>query len=546
MSRLRCIHSPCFFAILSTTLVLAQFNRAPANQQNGPSVGQQQRMGVPHRLPMSQGAGFTQYRAGAAKANASPLDTPQPRGGANFAPVVIYGSGDYDAESAVVADVNRDGKPDIVVVNACGDSNCATDGTVGVLLGNGDGTFQTAVTYNTAGFFAYSVAVADVNGDGKPDIIVANYCGTTDDCELYAERNGTVSVLLGNGDGTFQTAVVYDPGGFFPISVAVADVNGDGKPDLIVANECGDSTCLMSAPNGTVSVLLGNGDGTFQTAVVYDSGGLSTRSVAVTDVNGDGKPDIVAASGYDDSGDQGAAGVLLGNGDGTFQTVVVYGSGGDETNSITIGDVNGDGKPDLLVANEGAVDVLLGNGDGTFQTAVSYGLSGFGNSVAVADANGDGKPDIVVASSCGGGSGCGTVDVLLGNGNGAFQAAVSYGSGGLGNSVAVADVNGDGKPDVVVTSGYGSGSLGVLMNIELPTYYTLISAVREDELNRRVAVIMVLTLELAQKAAAKGDRPLADLLLNAFIDETKAAEQNKLLTPANAKVLILEAKALKN
>jgi hypothetical protein len=123
---------------------------------------------------------------------------------------------------------------------------------------------------------------------------------------------------------------------------------------------------------------------------------------------------------------------------------------------------------------------------------------------------------------------------------------VSYGSGGLGNSVAVADVNGDGKPDVVVTSGYGSGSLGVLMNIELPTYYTLISAVREDELNRRVAVIMVLTLELAQKAAAKGDRALADLLLNAFIDETKAAEQNKLLTPANAKVLILEAKALKN
>ena len=204
MSRLRCVPSPCFFVILSTTLVLAQFNRAPVNQQNGLLVGQQQHPGVPHRLLMSQRASFAQYRAGEAKANASPSDTPQPPG-VNFAPAVIYGSGDYDAESAVVADVNGDGNLDLVVVNACGDSNCATDGTVGVLLGHGDGTFQTAVTYDTAGFFAYSVAVADVNGDGKPDIIVANYCGTTDDCELYSERNGTVSVLLGNGDGTFQS-----------------------------------------------------------------------------------------------------------------------------------------------------------------------------------------------------------------------------------------------------------------------------------------------------------------------------------------------------
>ena len=341
--------------------------------------------------------------------------------------------------------------------------------------------------------------------------------------------------------------MVYDPGGFFPISVAVADVNGDGKPDLIVANECGDSTCLMGAPNGTVSVLLGNGDSTFQTAVVYDSGGLSTRSVAVADVNGDGKPDIVVASGYDGSGNlEGAVGVLMGNGDGTFQAVVVYGSGGDEANSITIRDVNRDSKPDLVVANEGAVGVLLGNGDGTFQTAVSYGLSGFGNSVAVSDVNGDGKPDVVVASSCGGGANCGTVDVLLGNGDGTLQAAVSYGSGGLGNSVAVADVNGDGKPDVVVASGFGSGSVGVLINIESPTYYTLIRAVREDEHNRSVAFIMLLTLELAQDAAAKGDRAIADFLLNAFIDEVKAAEQDKLLKPANAKVLILEAKALKN
>jgi hypothetical protein len=205
--------------------------------------------------------------------------------------------------------------------------------------------------------------------------------------------------------------------------------------------------------------------------------------------------------------------------------------------------VNADGKPDLIVANEAALGVLLGNGDGTFQAAVSYGLSGFGNSVAVADVNGDGKPDVVVAISCGGPS-CGTVDVLAGNGDGTFRTAVSYASGGLGNSVAVADLNGDGKPDVVAVSGFDGRSVGVLINLELPTYVTLIKAVREDEHDRPVADIMVLTLELARQAAARGNRAVTDLLLNAFIDEVKAAEQHRLLKPTKAAVLVLEAKAL--
>src|SRR5882724_1891225 len=125
--------------------------------------------------------------------------------------------------------------------------------------------FLTGLTYGTGGVTAFSVAVADVSGDGKPDLVVANECMSSSNC-----TNGSVSVLLGNGDGTFQTGVTYNTGGFHADSVAVGDVNGDGKPDLVVTNECASNSC---GTNGSVSVLLGNGDGTFQSAVSYNSGG---------------------------------------------------------------------------------------------------------------------------------------------------------------------------------------------------------------------------------------------------------------------------------
>jgi methionine-rich copper-binding protein CopC len=202
----------------------------------------------------------------------------------------------------VVADVNGDGKPDLLVANLCANSsNNCPDGGVDVLLGNGDGTFQTAITYGSGGWYAYSVVVADVNGDGKPDVMVANE---------FASGNyntGVVGVLLGNGDGTFQTAVTYDSGGNAAVSVAVSDVNGDGEPDLVVAN-CGPSD-TNSCTSGTVAVLVGNGDGTFQTAVPYGSGGFYAQSVAVADVNGDGKPDLLVANrGYETDG---SVGVLI-------------------------------------------------------------------------------------------------------------------------------------------------------------------------------------------------------------------------------------------
>jgi hypothetical protein len=211
---------------------------------------------------------------------------------------------------------------------------------VSILLGNGDGTFQPAVNYAVVNE-PVSVAVGDFNGDGKRDLAVANYGGF----------RGRISILLGNGDGTFQPAVDYAVDS--PTFVAVADFNGDGKRDLAVTNY----------DLYTVSILLGDGHGTFQLAGSY-AVGIHPRSVAVGDFNGDGKRDLAVAN-WDYSL---TLSILLGNGDGTFQPAVDY-AVGSLPSSVAVGDFDGDRKPDLAVANGSVVTILLGNGDGTFQSA---------------------------------------------------------------------------------------------------------------------------------------------------------------------------------
>jgi hypothetical protein len=442
-------------------------------------------------------------------------------GDGTFQQAVSYDSGGQEAYSTAVADVNGDGKPDLVVVNFYVGNGNEWDGSVGVLLGNGDGTFLPAVTYSSGGSNGSSIAVSDLNGDGKPDLLVGSGVlsilwgrgdGTFQPAVSYASGgtgtslvvadvngdgkpdvlaagecpsacsngNGTVGVLLGNGDGSIQAAVIYPSGGYNDVSLAVADLNGDDKQDLLVANLC---VARAACDSGAVGVLLGNGDGTFRPPVTYGSGGYYAQSVAVADVNGDGNPDLLVANQCLTSGTcagDGAVGVLLGNGDGAFRTAVSYGSGGENAYSVAVADVNGDGKPDLLVANwcvsngncaNGTVGVLLGNGDGTFRTVVVYGSGGqYAVSVAVADVNGDGRPDLLVGNYyTGNGNSIGSLGVLLGNGDGTFQTAVSYNSGGLGtNSVTVGDVNGDGKPDLLganqcADSTCANGSLGVLL-----------------------------------------------------------------------------------
>jgi len=351
-----------------------------------------------------------------------------------------YDSGGYIANALAIADLNRDGKLDVIVGNTY---------TVGLLLGNNDGTFQPVQTLDSGGMGAAGVAIADLNSDGKLDVVLAF---------------GNVRVLLGNGDGTFQPPVAYGTGERGGWSVAVGDFNNDHKLDLVATN----------ISDGSVGVLLGNGDGTFQTAVVYGSGGTDVWGVTVADVNKDGKPDILTAN------FSGTIGVLLGNGDGTFQPAVGYNSARQypEPQWVVVSDVNNDGKLDLLAANgDGTLGVLLGNGDGTFQAANTYDGGAVRNySVAVTDVNRDGKPDALLANAGGGYGWDGSVGVLLGNGDGTFQAVLDYDSGGFpARSLAVADLNADGRPDVVAANycsyfyeGTGdcktNGSIGVLLN----------------------------------------------------------------------------------
>ena len=377
-------------------------------------------------------------------------------GDGTFQAARSYSTGGYEAYSVAAGDVNKDGKADLIVANGCQSANQCTSGNIGVLLGNGDGTFQSAQTYASGGVVASSVAIADVNRDGNPDLLVANQC-LNSSC-----TSGGVSVLLGNGNGTFQTAQSYATGGLTAVSVAVGYFNGGKKIDLVVANECQASgNC-----NGSLGILLGNGNGTFQPVQTYASGGATAVSVATGDFNGDGKTDLVVANQCPSSGgcSNGNVGVLLGNGDGTFQQAQTYVSGGNNTFAVTVSDLTGNGQMDLVLSNQcqmsgncnvGSVSVLLGNGDGTFQSAQNYISDGvFADSTRVGDWNGDKKPDLAIVNQCQTSGNCsGTVTILLGNGDGTFQAPPSYASGGYdAGSVALGDLNGDGNLDLVVAN----------------------------------------------------------------------------------------------
>jgi hypothetical protein len=300
-----------------------------------------------------------------------------------------------------VADLDGDGKLDIAVTNQCVNGGDCSASSIGVLLGNGDGTFHAANTYQGGGFQAAGAATAiDLNGDGKLDLVFV-------DSDGVAGSSGGVMVFLGNGDGTFGPAQSYSSGGYQTKSLVVADVNNDGKPDLVLVNVCAanNAACGTRTDGSEVAILLGNGDGTFQTAKTYNPGGSGSSSIAVADVNGDGNPDLVVTNGNSNS-----FAVLLGNGDGTFQTATSFVSGGNDPFSVAVADVNGDGKPDVLLLNfcavstcqtNGLISVQLGDGNGGFTPFQSYSTGGNrAGALAIADFNRDGKLDIVVNNQC--------------------------------------------------------------------------------------------------------------------------------------------------
>jgi hypothetical protein len=306
--------------------------------------------------------------------------------------------------------------------------------TVSVLLGNGDGTFQAQVTYGTdPNGEAYAIAVGDFNADGNPDLVVTNV------------GNGvpTVSVLLGNGDGTFQAQVTYTVG-HYPSSAVVADFNGDGDADLAVTNR----------DDNTVGTLLGNGDGTFQAHVTYTVGN-SPAALAAVDLNGDGNVDLVATNRSDNT-----VSVLLGNGDGTFPPQVTY-AVGNSPMAVVAADLNGDGNVDLAVANanDNNVSLLLGNGDGTLQPQTTHPVDSSPGPLAAADFNGDGKIDLASPNGS-----TDTVNVLLGNGDATFQTTITFPVGTGPNGLVVGDFNGDGLTDLATVGEAAPSKVSALLS----------------------------------------------------------------------------------
>ena len=286
---------------------------------------------------------------------------------------------DANAQSLVVADFNKDDIPDLAVPNQYGSSPMP----VSVFLGNPDGTFPAQAALFPSGTCPVAIAADDFNGDRKTDLVTADFEGTS------------VSVLLGQVNGTFASPVNYAVGSF-PNSVIVGDFNGDEKPDLLVANE----------GSSNISLLTGMGDGTFAAEVSTPI--ASPLSLAAADLDGDGKLDVVvAAIGSDVS-------VLLGHGDGTFASAVSFPTGAAyKTNAVALADLDGDGRLDIIAANGSTLSILRGFGNGTFSSPISIDSINDATSIAVADFNGDDRLDLVVTNSSSGTFTLLTNDVLF-------------------------------------------------------------------------------------------------------------------------------------
>jgi hypothetical protein len=332
-----------------------------------------------------------------------------------------------------VADFNKDGKLDVAIFNT-------------MLLGNGDGTLKGSPTIAN---FGSGSMTADVNKDGHPDIVSLTIDAGT--------GNGSMNIYLNDGHANFTLAHSYvDPATVFTgFSLGgIVDVNGDGNPDIV-------GYTYSERANWSLVVFLGNGDGSFQSPTNFPGGGPGTeiQGFSLTDLNNDGKPDVIlVANGL--GGGFGVLNVVLNAGDGTFGAPSTYFASSPD-GSPAVADFNGDGQPDVLVGSDtNGIAFLARKADGTFQPATYITNTACGTSCAVglieADVNGDGKPDVVAASAK-------SFQVLLGNGDGTFMALAPNNALALSvNGFQAADINSDGKIDLIGGSS-GSSILTVLM-----------------------------------------------------------------------------------
>ena len=335
--------------------------------------------------------------------------------------------------SAIVAgDFNGDGKADIAVTQA--NSNALT-----VLTGRGDGSFQPGVAYTVGNRPGFLVA-ADLNGNGVADLVAINRAANT------------FSVLQGNGDGTFRPAQDFVAGNA-PLATVAADFNGDGHADLAIVNS-GD---------GTISVPMGRGDGTFLAARAYRAG-FESRAIAAGDLNGDGLQDVVVVNSCGSQAacaSAGSATVFLANANGTYRSASTIALGTNPV-ALAIADVNGDKKLDLLAVNrtDKTLMVLAGNGDGTFAKAQVYSLAENPQALLVGDFSNDGIPDVAIAMDCGQQicARAGSVDVWLGKSDGSLAEAGTYATGFSPVSLAAGDLLGAGNLDLIVANACGSDS----------------------------------------------------------------------------------------